>query len=108
MVADKSRLNTVLNLPLEPAAEARMNAMSPAERLAGAERILGDLLEHMAARQPVLFIIEDVHWADSSTLGYVAALVRQAAISNAVVLLTSRPMPEDLQHQWQQQTRGTA
>ena len=33
-------------------------------------------LDELAARAPVVFVVEDLHWADASTLGFVAYLAR--------------------------------
>jgi len=40
--------------------------------------------------QPLLFVLEDVHWADPSTLEFLALLVDRLASSRALLLLTSR------------------
>jgi tetratricopeptide (TPR) repeat protein len=50
------------------------------------ELLLG-LLEHLAASAPVLFVIEDLHWADRSTLDLLVFLERN--LRGPVVLLTS-------------------
>jgi len=43
-----------------------------------------DLLERLAARQPILFVLEDVHWADGASLELITHLIRrppQAAVT---------------------------
>ncbi len=55
------------------------------------ERIAGDLcaaLEQLAASQPLLLILEDLHWGDHATLGLVSALVRRRAPARLLVLAT--------------------
>jgi predicted ATPase len=42
-------------------------------------------------RQPVLFIVEDLHWLDPSTLEFLGLLVDQAATMRLFALLTCRP-----------------
>jgi class 3 adenylate cyclase/predicted ATPase len=49
------------------------------------------LLLAMAARQPALFILEDLHWADPSTLELLALLLDQVPTAQLLTLLTSRP-----------------
>ena len=44
-----------------------------------------------AARQPVLFIVEDLHWSDPSTLEFLTLLLDQGPIARLFVLLTCRP-----------------
>jgi predicted ATPase len=49
--------------------------------------ILQDLAEH----QPVLFILEDLHWTDPSTLELIGLLLDQTPTTAILVLLTCRP-----------------
>jgi class 3 adenylate cyclase/predicted ATPase len=49
------------------------------------------LLLALAAEQPLLLIVEDLHWADPSTLELVDVLFGQVAASPILVLMTSRP-----------------
>src|SRR5262249_19082011 len=44
-----------------------------------------------ADQQPVLFIVEDLHWVDPSTLEFLSLLVDQSPTARIVVLLTCRP-----------------
>jgi class 3 adenylate cyclase/tetratricopeptide (TPR) repeat protein len=45
----------------------------------------------LAASQPLVLAIEDLHWADASTLEFLQLLVEQAATAPVMVLLTARP-----------------
>jgi class 3 adenylate cyclase/predicted ATPase len=54
------------------------------------EAILG-LLQGRAARQPVLFIVEDLHWIDASTLELLTLLIDQGRMGRILTLLTCRP-----------------
>ena len=36
-----------------------------------------ELLERLAARQPILFVLEDLHWADGASLELITHLVRR-------------------------------
>jgi class 3 adenylate cyclase/predicted ATPase len=49
------------------------------------------LLLAMAAQQPVLFILEDLHWVDPSTLELLDLLIDQAPTASILTLLTCRP-----------------
>jgi tetratricopeptide (TPR) repeat protein len=44
-----------------------------------------------ATRQPVLFIVEDLHWSDPSTLEFLTLLLDQGPIAHLFTLLTCRP-----------------
>src|SRR3954465_8294076 len=47
----------------------------PAERFR-AHRAVRDVLERLAAAQPVVLILDDLHWADEATVELVAYLMR--------------------------------
>ena len=49
------------------------------------------LLLALAAEQPVLFIVEDVHWIDPSTLEFLTLLIDQVPTARLLTLLTCRP-----------------
>lgn len=50
-----------------------------------------ELLGAVARMQPVLLIVEDLHWSDASTLEWLERLVEQVENLGVYVLLTSRP-----------------
>lgn len=56
------------------------------------EAILG-LLEKLALQRPVVLALDDLHWADSASLGALHYLARQAASLPMAVLVTLRPLP---------------
>jgi predicted ATPase len=52
--------------------------------------IMAILLE-LAEQQPVLFILEDLHWTDPTTLEFLGLLVEQVPTASLYALLTCRP-----------------
>jgi predicted ATPase/class 3 adenylate cyclase len=48
-------------------------------------------LLRIAAQQPVLFVMEDLHWVDPSTLEFLSLLVDQGPTARILALLTFRP-----------------
>ena len=54
------------------------------------ETMLGVLLK-IASRQPLLLVMEDLHWADPTTLEFLSLLVDQIATSRIFALFTYRP-----------------
>jgi class 3 adenylate cyclase len=66
-------------------------ALSPQrQRQKTLETIVAILLEH-AEPHPVLFIVEDLHWADPTTLELLNLVVDQTPTASMLVLLTCRP-----------------
>lgn len=49
------------------------------------------LLGRLAARQPLALVIEDLHWADPSTIAWLNASLDALAAAGCLVLLTYRP-----------------
>jgi predicted ATPase len=49
------------------------------------------ILLKIAAQQPVLFVMEDLHWVDPSTLELLTLLVDQGPTARILALLTCRP-----------------
>jgi TOMM system kinase/cyclase fusion protein len=49
------------------------------------------LLFTMAERTPVVLLVEDLHWADATTLELLAQVVREAPSAPMCVLMTARP-----------------
>jgi class 3 adenylate cyclase/predicted ATPase len=66
-------------------------AVSPQrQRQKTLESIVALLLE-LAEEQPVLFILEDVHWTDPTTLEWLALFIDQTPMASVLMLLTCRP-----------------
>jgi DNA-binding SARP family transcriptional activator/tetratricopeptide (TPR) repeat protein len=66
-------------------------ALNPAQLR---RKILATLLTHvenMALRHPVIMMFEDAHWADASTLEFLALLVERIRQLPVLVLVTYRP-----------------
>jgi TOMM system kinase/cyclase fusion protein len=70
---------------------------SPQRRQERTFAILCSLLCETAEEQPVLFVVEDLHWADPLTLEWLGALVEEASEARIMALLTARP---DLSLPW--------
>lgn len=54
-------------------------------------QVLLDWLIRSAKRNPLLFVIEDVHWADSSTLEHLTLLMEKIDKAPILIILTSNP-----------------
>ena len=79
----------LLSLPL-PAAYAPLT-MSPEQQKQQTLQALLTILLRIAAQQPVLFVMEDLHWVDPSTLEFLSFLVDQGPTARILALCTFRP-----------------
>jgi class 3 adenylate cyclase/predicted ATPase len=79
----------LLSLPL--AAEYTPLHVPPAQQKQRTLQTLLTILLRIAAQQPVLFVMEDLHWVDPSTLEFLSLLVDQGPTVRILVLLTFRP-----------------
>ncbi|MDA9435143.1 hypothetical protein XH88_25730 [Bradyrhizobium sp. CCBAU 51627] len=65
--------------------------LSPAQQRRRTLAALLDYFESRSRKQPILLLIEDVHWADDTTLELVDLIVERARLLPMLVLVTSRP-----------------
>jgi class 3 adenylate cyclase/predicted ATPase len=80
----------LLSLPLPEDRYPALHLSPQRQRQKTLETIVAILLEH-AERHPVLFILEDLHWADPTTLELLNLVLDQTPTSSLLVLLTCRP-----------------
>lgn len=65
------------------------------------ERMPGDLcaaLEEIALQSPLVLVLEDLHWADASTLHVISALARRRARAQLMVVATFNPQHGSVDH----------
>ncbi|HEX3234685.1 MAG TPA: AAA family ATPase [Gemmatimonadales bacterium] len=65
--------------------------LSPEQQKQQTLHALLTILLRIAAQQPVLFVIEDLHWVDPSTLEFLNLLVDQGPTARVLALFTFRP-----------------
>jgi predicted ATPase len=82
-------LAALLSLPL-PADYAPLT-VSPARQKQQTLQALLTILLRIAAQQPVLFVMEDLHWVDPTTLEFLNLLVDQGPNARILALFTCRP-----------------
>jgi tetratricopeptide (TPR) repeat protein len=93
-------LKDLLDLKQTPEFRTLYNAMDAQARKAGKQAVLADILTRLTATQPVLIVVEDLHWADSITLGYLARLAAALADCRALMVFTSRAEGDPLDTSW--------
>ena len=89
---DPSRLAlmaSMLSIPAEGLYP--LPGLSPVRQKEKTLEALLDWLDAQAGRRPVLFIVEDLHWVDPSTLEFLGMLVEQRPAERIMTVLTSRP-----------------
>ncbi|MDQ5853189.1 MAG: AAA family ATPase, partial [Chloroflexota bacterium] len=65
--------------------------LSPEQQKAQTLQALLEVLLERAAQQPLLFVVEDVHWVDASTLELLNLVVDQVPTTRILALFTCRP-----------------
>jgi tetratricopeptide (TPR) repeat protein len=83
-------LGTLLSLPVGPSEAAMLGPGARSRTL----NTLVELVRHLSRETPVVFAVEDLHWADPSTLDFVTLLVTRIAEERVLLLLTGRPEVE--------------
>jgi tetratricopeptide (TPR) repeat protein len=66
-------------------------ALSPEQQKQKTLHALLTILLRIAAQQPVLFVMEDLHWVDPTTLEFLSLLVDQGPTARILGLWTCRP-----------------
>jgi class 3 adenylate cyclase len=79
----------LLSLPLR--ADYAPLAMAPEQQKQQALHALLMIFMRIATQQPVLFVMEDLHWVDPTTLELLTLLVDQGPTSRILALWTFRP-----------------
>src|SRR5262249_17037124 len=80
----------LLSVPIPENHYPPLNLSPHRQRQKTLETIVAILLE-LAEQQPVLFIVEDLHWTDPTTLEFLNLVVEQIPTASMLVLLTCRP-----------------
>jgi predicted ATPase len=65
--------------------------MTPERRTQRTIALRADVLYRRAAHQPVLFVLEDLHWIDPTTAELVELLVDRAPDARILIVLSTRP-----------------
>src|SRR4030095_9931752 len=80
----------LLSLSLPESRYAPLNVSPQRQRQKTLETIVA-ILQELAEHHPVLFIVEDLHWTDPTTLELLNLLIDQTPTASLLVLLTCRP-----------------
>jgi len=83
-------LGHLLNLKLEGEALARVQQLDPQAHQEQAQAALRRLLAALAARQPLVIVLEDLHWSDPSSVSFLSPLLSLAASEPILFCLVMR------------------
>jgi tetratricopeptide (TPR) repeat protein len=100
--AERQWLETRLAPLLGLAGDAQARAPEQAETFTAWRRFL----EAVAARRPLMVVVEDLHWADDALLAFLRHLVEEAAGVPLLVVATARPELFDRDPGWGRQPAG--
>jgi predicted ATPase len=78
-------------LSIPAGADFPLPDMSPEQQKQQTMRALLTVLLRIAAEKPVLFVVEDLHWVDPTTLELLSLLVEQLHTARILALFTYRP-----------------
>ena len=96
-------LASLLSLPIDrryPALE-----LDPGQLKKKTLEALVAMIQAMSSQQPVLMVVEDVHWIDPSTQELISLLIEQLQSTRSLLLLTFRP---EFQSRWGGYTHCTS
>ena len=93
-------LNDLLDLPQPLELRTLYDAMEARTRVEGKHHVVGDIVTRLAARRPLLLVIEGLHWADTETLDYLTHLARVVSEIPALLLMTSRLEDDPVDIAW--------
>jgi ABC-type oligopeptide transport system substrate-binding subunit/class 3 adenylate cyclase len=83
-------LAAMLGLSLEPEAQARLAELSPEALQYRTFEVVGELLRRLAEDGPVAVALEDLHWADATSLQLLERLLPTTEESALLLVLTLR------------------
>jgi ABC-type oligopeptide transport system substrate-binding subunit len=84
-------LGAMLGIALEPDAQGRLDELSPEALQFRTFEVVRGLLGRLAEDGPVAVALEDLHWADATSLQLLERLMGDTESSALLLVLTSRP-----------------
>jgi len=104
--ANQVFLNDFLDLEQPEQLRSAYEALDGESRRQGVRTTLSTLVAQLAHRAPRMIVVEDVHWADPSTLDTLAGIALGLPDCPAILVLTSRVEGRTLGQEWLSSLRG--
>ena len=99
-------LNDLLDLPQPVELKSLYDAMDRDTRARGQQSVVAQLVTGVSSRDPLLLVVEDIHWADPTTLENLAALTKAASENPVLLIMTSRIEGDPLDQAWRNRAGG--
>lgn len=93
-------LYPIVDRPLPPNLQAVYEALDHPTRDRGRRKAFAALVRARSTAQPLLLVVEDVHWADAQTLSYLAMLAAVVAECRAMLVISTRVQGDPLGAEW--------
>ncbi len=101
-------LHDLLDVPQDAEMRGIYDAMDNDTRNRGKQECVAALLRRLSRRQPLLVVVENLHWADSLTLGHLQLMTAAAADCPLLLVMTSRVEGDPLDQAWRHASGRTA
>ncbi|MEE8435504.1 MAG: adenylate/guanylate cyclase domain-containing protein [bacterium] len=101
-------LNDLLDVAQPEGLRVIYDAMRNETRIRRKQETVSRLVKTLTERQPVLLIVEDIHWADGLTVAYLAELAATVAECRGLLVMTTRIEGDPLDRTWRQAARGSS
>ena len=88
-------LATLLGLPLSGAVFDRVRYLSPPQLRARVQQALADYLEALCRARPVVLVLDDLHWADPSSLTLLESVLPLVQRARLLVVALFRPQAHE-------------
>ena len=99
-------LADLLDVPQLPEHRTLYDAMDNLARNRGKQRVAADLIRVISTTEPILLIVEDLHWAEPLTLDNLAAIADAVSACPVILALTSRIEGDPLDDGWRARARA--
>lgn len=99
-------LYDILDLQQPAELESLHEGMESSTRLRNKIRLLGNLIKWRCEAQPVMILVDDIHWADGRTLEILSGIAAQIRDASVVLLMTSRVIEDPLDRGWRTAAQG--
>jgi ABC-type oligopeptide transport system substrate-binding subunit/class 3 adenylate cyclase len=84
-------LGALLGIALEPEAQGRLEELSPEALQYRTFAVVRELFARLAADGPVCLVLEDLHWADATSLQLLERMLEDTETSALLLVLSTRP-----------------